>query len=489
MKTAFLLLLCSAAFGEVFLQKDVDKALQCIQHPHREWIIPKTTDKGDAILDVAIIGGGQTGLTMAFSLLRHNITNIRVFDKNKEGRAGSWVNIGRMQTLRTPKSTTGPDLDIPELSVQNWYAKKYGDAAWDELDYIPRLAWHDYLNWFRKVLKLPVEFDSDVGPLTWDHENQAYSFLVEREGRMKEVFARKVILAVGLEGSGEWMIPEFVRQNLPKERYAQATWKISPEQIKGKRVAILGAGPNAFDLSLEVNKMGAKKIDVFSKRDRLVTLHCFKWGEFAGFMKCFTDLSDKQKYNFAARMVEMGQPPVPERVEATFKLPNFQMHYDARWKNTRIENREVVIESAQGEHTADFLILATGWHCDLQRRPELVNLVDKIAKWGDMYTPPKSRRYKKLLEFPYLGRGFQFTPKNPKEDGYLNALFNMTGGGLVSNGFCAGTGITGMKYSINLITDEICRQFFLEDAAAYYRSFDEYNQKDFDESLYLTSCP
>ena len=97
----------------------------------------------------------------------------------------------------------------------------------------------------------------------------------------------------------------------------------------------------------------------------------------------------------------------------------------------------------------------------------------------------RDRSYDKLLEFPYLGRGFQFTPKDSEKDAYLNSLFNMTGGGLVSNGFCAGTGLTGMKYSIDLITHEICRQFFIEDAGEYYSSFDQYDQKDFDETLYL----
>ena len=42
-----------------------------------------------------------------------------------------------------------------------------------------------------------------------------------------------------------------------------------------------------------------------------------------------------------------------------------------------------------------------------------------------------------------------------------------------------------MKYSIDLITHEICRQFFIEDAGEYYSSFDQYDQKDFDETLYL----
>ncbi len=479
-------LTCCHLFGGEFLQEEVDRALSCIQHPHREWIEQRFTQKGEPVLDVAIIGGGQTGLTMAFSLKRHCIHNICVFDKSSAGAAGAWINIGRMKTLRTPKTTTGPDLDIPILSIKNWYSRKYGEEAWENLDFVPRLVWHDYLNWYRKVLKLPVQFNCEVGPLSWDEENRCYRFLISQNNTQTEIFARKVILATGLDGSGEWMVPQFIKKNLPRSRYAQAAWPINEESIRGQSVAILGAGPNAFDLALEADRMGAKSIQIFSKRDRLMTLHCFKWGEFTGFMKCFTDLNDDQKYSFAARMLEMGQPPIPERVESAFSLPNFTMHYSSPWTDVFEKDGKVVIRTPAKEYQADFIILATGWRCNLESRPELVHLVDKIAKWEDMYTPPIERSYEKLLKFPYLGRGFQFTPKD-KNDSYLNSLFNMTGGGLVSNGFCAGTGLTGMKFSINLITDEICRQFFLEDADKYYSSFDQYKQKDFDETIYLNS--
>jgi thioredoxin reductase len=474
-------------FAKEFLQDEVNEALSCIQHPHRDWVIPRFTLQGEPILDVAIIGGGQTGLTMAFSLKRHCIHNICVFDQNKEDDAGSWIHVGRMQTLRTPKTTTGPDLDIPVLTVKNWYSQKFGKEAWENLDYIPRLAWHDYLNWFRKVLQLPVAFESPVGPLSWDEENKAFRFTILTT--QKEVFARKVILATGLEGSGGWMIPPFVKKNLPSSRYSQATWAIDETSIKGKSIAILGAGPNAFDWALEAYRMGAKKIEMFSKRDKLVTLHCFKWGEFTGFMKCFTDLSDEEKYNFAARMYEMGQPPVPERVESAFKLPNFSLHYSSPWTNAYEKGDRVIIETPSGNYEADFLILATGWHCDLASRPELIHFSNQIATWRDCFSPPPGRCYDKVLDFPYLGRGFEFTPKDPKVASYLSSLFNMTGGGLVSNGFCAGTGLTGMKYSIDLITHEICRQFFLEDGDQYYRSFDLYDHKDFDETLYLAPQP
>ncbi len=394
-----------------------------------------------------------------------------------------------MPTLRTPKTTTGPDLDIPVLSIKYWYCKKYGLKSWENLDFIPRLVWHDYLNWFRKILALPVQFNSMVDPLFWDEENETYRFTVThtKNNIQEEVFARKIVLATGLEGSGGWMIPQFVKENLPKFRYCQATWSIDEESIRDKSIAILGAGPNAFDWALEANRMGAQSIQLFSKKDRLVTLHCFKWGEFTGFMKCFTDLNDDQKYNFAARMYEMGQPPIPERVERAFKLENFIMHYANPWTNVYEKDNKITIETPKGNYEADFLIIATGWKCDLESRPELIHLVDKIAKWRDIYSPPSHRKYEKLLDFPYLGKGFQFTPKDPEKATYLYSLFNMTGGGLVSNGFCAGTGLTGMKYSINLATHEICRQLFLEDADQYYSSFNNYNKKDFDENLYLNS--
>lgn len=463
----------------------MERALSCIQHPHRSWVEERFTAKGMPILSVAIIGGGQTGLTMAFSLKRHCIENICVFDKNSEGAAGAWINIERMKTLRTPKSTTGPDLDIPMLSVKNWYSRQYGEEAWEALDYIPRLVWHDYLNWFRKVLKLPVQFNSEMSSLTWDEENQCYKLVINRNNTQEVVFAQKVILATGLDGSGKWMVPEFIETKLRRTQYSQAAWPIGEESVRGKSVAILGAGPNAFDLAVESEKMGAKSIEIYSKRDRLMNLHCFKWGEFTGFMKCFVDLNDDQKYSFAARMFEMGQPPVPERVEKVFSFPNFKMHYSSPWIDAYEKDGRVVIVTPNGKHEADFLILATGWHCDLESKPELTHFVDKIATWGDVYLPPKDRCYEKLLKFPYLGRGFQFMAKDQEKHSYLNSLFNMTGGGLVSNGFCAGTGLTGMKYSINLITGEICRQFFTESQDAYYKSLDEYDQKDFEEAIYL----
>jgi hypothetical protein len=56
----------------------------------------------------------------------------------------------------------------------------------------------------------------------------------------------------------------------------------------------------------------------------------------------------------------------------------------------------------------------------------------------------------------------------------------MTGGAIVSTGFSAGTGITGMRYSIKEIVYEIVSQLFYEDRDYFYHSLEVYDNYLFD---------
>src|SRR5271165_4673584 len=106
--------------------------LECLAYPSREWV--KARQHGDRpALDVLIVGGGQSGITIAFRLLRERVTNIRVLDRSHDGREGPWVTFARMHTLRTPKEVTGPELGIPSLSARAWYEAQFGASSWAEL--------------------------------------------------------------------------------------------------------------------------------------------------------------------------------------------------------------------------------------------------------------------------------------------------------------------------------------------------------------------
>ncbi|RKJ42678.1 FAD-dependent oxidoreductase, partial [Butyricicoccus sp. 1XD8-22] len=143
------------------LNEQVKKDLSYIAHPGKEWVKP-VTHEDSHVYDVAIIGGGQSGLSTAFGLFRERITNITILDENPKGVEGPWITYARMITLRTPKHLPSIDLGVPSLTFQSWFIAKFGKEAWDELDKISRNDWMEYLKWYREVLNLPVQNEVKV---------------------------------------------------------------------------------------------------------------------------------------------------------------------------------------------------------------------------------------------------------------------------------------------------------------------------------------
>ena len=140
------------------LEARVRRDIEMTAHPRMEWMAPRLY-RGKPALDALIVGAGQSGLCIAFALMRDRVRNILVIDRAPEGREGIWVSFARMPTLRSPKDQTGPDLGIPSLTFEAWYDAAYGAGSFAGLGLIPTGAWHDYLQWYRRVLALPVRND------------------------------------------------------------------------------------------------------------------------------------------------------------------------------------------------------------------------------------------------------------------------------------------------------------------------------------------
>ena len=69
------------------LETALRRDLELLRYPSREWMTPRKTEAGDAILDVLIVGAGQSGLATAAALRRERIDNVQVVDQNPLDRA------------------------------------------------------------------------------------------------------------------------------------------------------------------------------------------------------------------------------------------------------------------------------------------------------------------------------------------------------------------------------------------------------------------
>ena len=233
-----------------------------LNYPAPNWVPPSIGPDGKPLPDVLVVGAGMCGQTAAFALLKEGICNLRVIDAAPFGREGPWGTYARMETLRSPKHLTSPDLGVASLTFRAWYEAQHGASGWDSLYKIPRLEWADYLLWVRNVLGLLVENLTEVTGL----ELSGDLVLARLHGPRGEenAIARKVVLALGRDGSGAPRWPQFASFN-PDAEHSKASIFHSADDIdfaalKGKRIGVLGAGASAFDNAGAALEAGAAAV-------------------------------------------------------------------------------------------------------------------------------------------------------------------------------------------------------------------------------------
>ena len=475
----------TSADGLERLAEQVRRDLERLAYPRRDWLAPRRTSAGEPILDALIVGAGQGGLATAFALMRERVTNLLVVDQNPLDRAGPWLNFARMRTLRTPKHVTGPDLGIPSLTPEAYHEAQHGEGSWRTAGLIPRETWAAYLAWYRRTLEIPVRADTCVGALRWNASDSAWEVPCRPAGAPPDaaaattLHARRVVLATGIDGSGEWIVPAIIRDHLPRALYAHTRWDIDFAALAGKRIAVLGAGASAFDNAATALEHGAREVRLCFRRHALVNVNAYRWAETVGFLKHAGDLPDADKWRFIRQILRMGQLPPADTYERARRNAGFHLHAACAWTSVEAHGDAVRIQTAAGEtHEADFVIVGTGFATDLRRRPELAEIEAHIARWSDRYDPPESERHDDLARHPYLGPSFEHVERQPGAAPYLRYLYNYTFGCLPSLGF-GGASISGMKYSIPRLVAGITGSLFVEDRAAHFESLRRFAEAEF----------
>ena len=297
------------------LARDARADLARLNVPPANWVLPAPARDGQPVLDVLVAGAGMCGQTAAYALLREGISNLRVIDRAARGEEGPWGTYARMLTLRSPKHLTGPDLGVPSMTFRAWYEAQHGDAGWAALHKVGRIDWRDYLLWVRETVGLRVE--NGVSLVSVEDQDGLLRATLQSASGTETVWTRKLVLALGRDGSGAPRWPEFasLRRDDPlgRGRVFHSADPIDFDTWRGRRIGVLGAGASAFDNAACALEAGAR-VDLFARRPFLPQVNKSKWTSFAGFFRGYEALDDQRKWRFYTYIFDEQVPPPWETV-------------------------------------------------------------------------------------------------------------------------------------------------------------------------------
>lgn len=451
------------------LEAQVASDLARIGWPATNWVKPRPGPDGRPMLNVLIVGAGQGGLTLAHQLMRERVDGVLLVDRAPPEARGPWLTYGRMPTLRSPKMVTGPDLDIPSLTFQSWFEAQRGAAAWAALGKIAKGDWCAYLGWLERVLALPVR-RGEATALRPAPDHVAVT--VDGE----TLFARHVVLATGIESPGRWWMPDFVAA-LPTHLRSHTADAIDFAALRGRVVAVLGAGASAFDNAATALEAGAAEVHVFFRRPELQRVQPYKQLSYHGFLRHMGDLDDAARWRFMRHLLTLREAFPAETHARVTRWPNARLHAEAGWTAARATaTGRVEIDTAQGRFVADHVICGTGFAIDLAADPLTAALAPRAATWADRHPPAAEDA--RLAAFPYLGPTFELCAKEIGDNAALARIRLFTFGATMSFG-PSGSSINALKFAAPRLVSGVTRALFAEDAEAHYADLVAYDAPEF----------
>ena len=472
--------------GLAALQQRARDEINLFVHPDKQWVTAQTGPDGKPMRDVIIVGGGQSGLGVALALMRERIDNIEIIDESESGEEGPWITYARMLTLRTLKFLTGPDGGIPALTFRAWHEAQFGAESYDRMARIPRQEWMRYLTWLRQTGGIAMHSRVRVERIRLHHGPPALDLATPGGPELR--YARKIVMANGIEGAGRRRVPALVKGPLPPARYAHTADPIDFSALAGKRIVVVGAGASAFDNAATALEHGAARVDMLIRRPVLPELNAFRVLESRGFYRNFGDAPDADRWRFMQRMLSLPMPPPQDTLERFRRHPNAHMHLGAPLLDAVMDGETMRLKSPHGWQEADFLILGTGFAVDLSLRPEFSEIAPAVATWADRYTPPRGENDPAVGKYPYLGPGFELLERSPGTLPGLKDIHLFNTGSVVSMGPVAG-GVNGMPWGVPRLVQKISRDLFMPELDAAYAEFAAYDAPDPWEAVRAGTSP
>ncbi|UFN49039.1 NAD(P)/FAD-dependent oxidoreductase [Roseomonas sp. OT10] len=441
--------------------RQVARDLDLLCLPPANWTAEVSGPDGVPMTDVLVVGGGMYGIAATAALILKGLRNVLMLDRAPEGLEGPWITYARMETLRSPKQLPGVSLGIPSLTFRAWYEAAFGEAAWEALYKIPNGVWQDYLTWVRRTLALPLRSGVEVLRLL-PHDGFVEVALRE-DGAERRVFARRVVLATGRGGTGGVLLPAGIDPALWPDRAAHTNEAIDFAALRGRQVAVMGAGPSAWDNAATALEAGAAGVDMYVRRRELPQVNKGRGSANPGFFEGWADLPPEEKWRLLVYMHDLQAPPPHETILRTLRSPGFRIHFATPILAARRGPEGVSLTLGGGRTAeADFLILGTGFAVDMARVPELSAVASRIALWADRYAPPPGQARAALAAFPWLDGGFALTEREPGACPGLSRIHLFSHAAAASLGAIA-SDVPGVSVGAERLAHAMAAHFFRED--------------------------
>jgi len=316
--------------------------------------------------ELLVIGAGPYGLATA----RQGIRTLVL------GHAMSFWRENMPATMMLLRS--GPDwhLDVAqEHTLMAFLTERGLDPA--EIDPIPIALFLEYADWFREMAGVETEPDlvENLAKPNGDFEAALKS------GR--RILAESVVAAPGISRFG--MVPEWVERSLSPGSWSHTCDLVDFEELRGKRVLILGGRQSAFEWAALLAEEGAAEVHVVHRHaspefapadwsfvDPLMDLTV----EVPGW---FRNLPEEERKSVAGRFWAEGRLKLEPWLTPRLTIPPVVRHPPASVEDCREENGEIPVRLSTGkELTVDHLVLATGYKPDMTKFPYLSGVVDRM---------------------------------------------------------------------------------------------------------------
>ncbi len=465
------------AIGVAAHDRRVARDLDLLRLPPPPW----TAARPDGAPDVIVVGAGMYGIAAAAALVMKGI-RVLMLDRAPEGQEGPWITYARMETLRSPKHLPGIALGIPSLTYRAWHEARFGAAAWESLGKIPNGLWQDYLTWVRSVLRLPLRSGVAVQRIAPGAELVAVD--VAEAGVERTLHARRVVLASGRAGMG-YAVPDGVDRALWPDRAAHTAEFIDFGALRGRAVAVVGAGPSAWDNAATALEHGARRVDMYVRRRELPQINKGRGSATPGFFEGWAALPAAEKWRILAYLHDLQAPPPHETVLRTVRQPGFHIHFGTELRGAVRSGDGVCLALPDGgDAQVDFLILGTGFDIDLRRSPELEDVAGAIATWADCYTPPAGLQRPGLGRFPWLGDGFELTERMPGACPGLSRIHSFNHAAFASLGAIA-SDIPGVSAGAERLAHAVAAHVFAEDIAHVRRELEAFAEPELQDTPFF----